>query len=137
MATIKRMAPRVPASSPYARLGLDPGASPTDIKRAYRRLMIELHPDTAGDGSLAEFLSVRTAYEALLVHPRYAMSNHRQAPSARRTGVYRPAQEPAPKSSAAHTLERRDRATGWAGGRWYWEGIWANSAKRARREHAG
>jgi curved DNA-binding protein CbpA len=137
MATMNRPAPGVLAPSPFARLGLAPGASPTDIKRAYRRLVMALHPDLAGDGSLGEFLAVKTAYESLLAHPRDAMSNHRRAPSAGRTVVDRSDHEAGPRPAAARTPEPRGRATGWAGGRWYWEGLGANAARRARREHAG
>ena len=39
-------------SNPYARLGLAPGASLADVKRAYRRLAMHFHPDHAGPGSL-------------------------------------------------------------------------------------
>ena len=34
-------------SNPYARLGLAPGASPADVKRAYRRLAMH-HRTTRG-----------------------------------------------------------------------------------------
>ena len=48
------------ALSPYARLGVAPGASLADVKRAYRRLAMHFHPDHAGPGSLQTFLAVKT-----------------------------------------------------------------------------
>jgi hypothetical protein len=53
------------ASDPYRVLGLEPGASQAEIKRAYRRLAKILHPDSAGERSLPAFLAVQDAYERL------------------------------------------------------------------------
>ncbi len=50
---------------PYTALGLAPGASMADIKRAYRLLVKHNHPD-AGAGSLERFLEIQAAYEALV-----------------------------------------------------------------------
>ncbi|MFC4724125.1 J domain-containing protein [Glycocaulis abyssi] len=36
-----------------ATLGVEPGASPEDIQRAYREMMKKVHPDTGGSGALA------------------------------------------------------------------------------------
>ncbi|WP_260483897.1 J domain-containing protein [Sphingomicrobium flavum] len=50
----------------YALLGLAPGASPADIRRAYRDLMREHHPDSgkaADGGDLAARINV--AYDTL------------------------------------------------------------------------
>ena len=47
-----REAPRAappPQKDPYAVLGLEPSASPGEIKRAYRKLMSRHHPDKLGD----------------------------------------------------------------------------------------
>jgi molecular chaperone DnaJ len=50
----------------YATLGLDRDASPEEIKRAYRRLARELHPDVNGDPQTQErFKEVTAAYEVL------------------------------------------------------------------------
>lgn len=48
----------------YDRLGLDPSASQSAVKSAYRERVKETHPDTAG-GSEREFKRVKTAYETL------------------------------------------------------------------------
>jgi hypothetical protein len=48
---------------PHAVLGLDPGASPDDVHRAYRRLAKRFHPDRAGDGEM--MISINAAYDLL------------------------------------------------------------------------
>ena len=52
---------------PHALLGLEPGASSDDIKRAWRRLARQHHPDLNPDDpdAAARFLAVQEAYEAL------------------------------------------------------------------------
>jgi curved DNA-binding protein CbpA len=47
-------------------LGLVPGASPGEIRSAYRRLAKMHHPDTAGERSLGRFLAIKAAYEELV-----------------------------------------------------------------------
>ncbi len=49
----------------YRTLGLDPGASPQEIKRAYRTKVKEAHPDTKS-GSEEAFKRVNRAYETLV-----------------------------------------------------------------------
>ncbi|MBA3303059.1 MAG: J domain-containing protein [Acidimicrobiia bacterium] len=55
------------ATDHYAALGVSSSASPEEIKRAYRRLARELHPDAnPGDSSTVErFKEVALAYEVL------------------------------------------------------------------------
>nr|XP_034570986.1 chaperone protein dnaJ 11, chloroplastic-like [Setaria viridis] len=57
------------ASSFYDVLGLRPGASPREIKAAYRRLALAVHPDAAphpASSSTAEdFIRVHAAYSTL------------------------------------------------------------------------
>jgi hypothetical protein len=48
---------------PHAVLGLDPGASPEEVHRAYRTLAKRFHPDRAGDGEL--MISINAAYDLL------------------------------------------------------------------------
>ena len=55
-----------PRSDPYRVLGLVPGATPGEIRSAYRRLAKMHHPDTAGERSLGRFLAIKAAYEDLV-----------------------------------------------------------------------
>lgn len=48
----------------YALLGVDPDASPAEIKSAYRGMARNLHPDTGGDPD--QFHRLRRAYETLI-----------------------------------------------------------------------
>ena len=50
---------------PYRVLGLPAGATPADVKRAYRALAKQFHPDSAGPSALPRFLAIQEAYEAL------------------------------------------------------------------------
>jgi ferredoxin len=49
--------------SPFDVLGIDPDADEAEIDRAYRRRVIETHPDQGGSAS--EFRLVKSAYEAI------------------------------------------------------------------------
>ncbi|ADJ15901.1 ferredoxin Fer [Halalkalicoccus jeotgali] len=54
--------------SPYEVLSVDPDADDEEVARAYRRRVIEAHPDQGG--SAREFQLVREAYEELTVGSR-------------------------------------------------------------------
>jgi len=50
---------------PWRTLGLTPGASLDEVRRAYRRLAKVNHPDAAGEAALPRFLAIQAAYEVL------------------------------------------------------------------------
>lgn len=52
-------------ADPYRTLGLAPGASLDEIRRAYRRLAKVNHPDAGGEAALPRFLAIQQAYEQL------------------------------------------------------------------------
>ena len=54
---------------PYVVLGLSRSASLDEVKRAYRRLAKQHHPDSGGERTLARWLEIQAAYEQL-VHGR-------------------------------------------------------------------
>ena len=75
---------------PYRTLGLAPGATPDEIRGAYRRLAKANHPDSAGEKALPRFLAIQAAYESLLgAHG----SDERRRPGARPTTVRQTARE--------------------------------------------
>ena len=51
---------------PYSVLGVARGTPVADVKRAYRRLAKENHPDSAGPQALARFLAIQAAYEEIV-----------------------------------------------------------------------
>lgn len=54
-------------SDAHALLGLSPGASAAEIKKAFRRLAMRWHPDRNADPAAVEhFKALRAAYEALM-----------------------------------------------------------------------
>jgi len=51
----------------YETLRLSPGASEKDVKRAYRRLALQYHPDVCkGDNCGVQFQKINQAYETLM-----------------------------------------------------------------------
>ena len=64
---------------PYRVLELQRGATLDEIKRAYRRLAKQHHPDSGGERALPRFLEIQAAYEQLLG----AAGGNRRAPAPR------------------------------------------------------
>ena len=51
---------------PHAILGVERGAPPSEIKRAYRKLAFSVHPDVGDDPDEARFREAHEAYQALI-----------------------------------------------------------------------
>ena len=47
----------------YELLGVQPNATPIEIKKAYRKLAMKHHPDKVGD--VEQFKKIQTAYDTL------------------------------------------------------------------------
>ena len=69
---------------PYRILGLPPGATLDEVKRAYRRLAKVHHPDAAGEAALPRFLAIQAAYEQLLTGAPPGARGRRAAGAPRR-----------------------------------------------------
>lgn len=85
----------------YRILGLRPGASLTEIKKAYRRLALRYHPDR-GAQSTEKFLQISEAYEALLEAHR-----RRQERGKRRLETFTPSEEAAFRELLRRMAEAR------------------------------
>jgi hypothetical protein len=55
---------------PYVALGLAPGASRAEVRRAYRRRALAVHPDVAGVDSTDDMARLNRARDELLGRPR-------------------------------------------------------------------
>ncbi len=119
---------------PHRTLGVGPDAGQAEIKRAYRRLVKQYHPDSAGERQLSRFLAIQAAYETLV----------EEGSTARRGGVARsgtrPTEPPAWQADSdraratrdAYRTRRRGSATdGPAGGATRDFGSWAGTRSGA------
>ena len=75
-------------ASLYRTLGVEPSASPAEVRRAYRSALRRLHPDAAPGASVTALGSVVGAYRAL--ERGGVLAQHKPAPaeSLRHIDVY-------------------------------------------------
>lgn len=79
----------------YQVLGIASNAADAEIKKAYRRLAFQYHPDYNHNADAEEkFKEVTEAYEVLINHEKRAVYDAQQAQFAQAT--YRPHKQPAP-----------------------------------------
>jgi curved DNA-binding protein CbpA len=95
---------------PYRILGLPPGASAAEVKRAYRALAKANHPDSAGEKALPRFLAIQAAYEQLTHATVRPIGRTRTA--SRPTEAWRADSGRARDASAGGGRTGQERATG-------------------------
>lgn len=94
--------PGQPLTDPYAVLGVSPGATPAEIKAAYRALVKLHHPDAGGDDQ--RILALNAAWEVLGDgdrRRRYDAVHHSRPPSGPGRGDARPGRRSGPQADAA------------------------------------
>jgi curved DNA-binding protein CbpA len=105
------------SADPYRTLGLVPGATIDEVKRAYRRLAKRYHPDSAGELEVRRFLAVQSAYEQI-VSGSGGGSRDVRAPSPWQADPAR-----ARASRQGYRARSTGRAgwssSGWSGGSWW------------------
>jgi hypothetical protein len=99
---------------PYRTLGLEPGASTAEVKRAYRRLAKAFHPDSAGEAALPRFLAIHEAYDA--IKTGRPMGATRAGPRPAEPAAGAPTAEPW-RADPARARAARERARTGRGGR--------------------
>jgi hypothetical protein len=85
---------RQPAD-PYAVIGVRLGATRAEIRGAYRRRALEIHPDVAGRDSTAEMAALNHARDWLLEHTPGARSSAHNGSDMTDRPDSRPPEEPA------------------------------------------
>ncbi len=112
---VVRRAPTVPAYTsavakrdPRAVLGVEPGATPTQIKAAWRRLARTHHPDLTGDDPAASRVATRQMAEINDAYAALTRDRRRAAAAADRRRRARRSSRASPASAAAR---RRPKPT--------------------------
>ena len=89
----------------HAILGLRPGASAAEIKRAYRKLAMRWHPDRNAHPKAGErFAQIRGAYELLLSASERVATRIDQDPEPSAAPEPSPAPSAAPAASASSSV---------------------------------
>jgi molecular chaperone DnaJ len=101
---------RAPAHDLYEVLGVSPAATTAELRRAYRRLALEHHPDRAGPQSGPRFAQIAEAYRLL------------SDPTARTAYDALRFERAADRMQTPDDL--RDDGRGWSVGRSGWSAAW-------------
>lgn len=90
-------------------MNLAPGANATDIKRAYRTLAKQYHPDRSGNKDTREkFIEVNEAYEVLLKKDEYIQDAIRRYKAKQGNRTYnKPRQQSSPRERAQSYADMR------------------------------
>lgn len=105
--------PELSRSEALAILSLRADADDADVKRAYRRLARERHPDAGGD--VAAFRDLQRAYERLLADatpPRERRAPHRARPSRRTRAADAPTRRWSEQAAAVDDIDWDGRVSG-------------------------
>jgi molecular chaperone DnaJ len=105
--------PRREPLDPYATLGLAPGASRAEVRRAYRRRAKAIHPDIAGADATEEMARLNDAREQLEARaPRRGRSGD-PSPADASADMPPPAPRERPSWAAAHEPAWTDHWSAW------------------------
>jgi DnaJ-like protein len=98
------------SADPYRTLGLTPGASTAEVKRAYRRLAKSFHPDSAGEAALPRFLAIHEAYEAIRAGRPWSGARASGSPTAAAGSTGGPVRSEPWRADPARARAARERA---------------------------
>ena len=91
------MRPNRRAPDAFAVLGVAAGASRAEIRRAYRKRALEIHPDVARTDTTADMAALNGARDQLLARATSrAVTEEGEAPGAPTAGPPQPSEEPRP-----------------------------------------
>lgn len=109
----------------YQLLGLHPGASFDDVKRAYRELAKKWHPDRYSDAppwarlrAEEKFKDLQEAYQRILSGPLSCGPGFKEETSARQSGAFKKASSPGPGTRSSKPFGAFSRVSNNTLGRW-------------------
>jgi hypothetical protein len=94
----------------YSLLGIEPGASRAEIRRAYRRRALEVHPDLATTDTTADMAALNDARDRALAH---APGRRAPDPLRRSDGGQPEPHRPPAEPSFSHTPTWDDYWSAW------------------------